>query len=264
MVPLPRLQPAVNPARALAGSPSGELWVSLYGGGILRYHHGNFQTFDKSHGVVGSNLLPEADGSILFSSSSKLWRLQSGASSYKPLPEGPLPPTPEQEPAKSVSALLRATNDDLWIGRGSLLQRIRDGRHRNWTQSDGMPPGRIIALLEATDGNLWIGTTTGLAHLDPEGSIRSWLSEEGFAPGSVRALFEDEKHQIWAGTYGGGLARIAPDGRVALLDRSHGLAEDIVSRIVGENRGRLVLQGNHTLSVVSLAELNAVANGDGQ
>jgi signal transduction histidine kinase len=76
----------------------------------------------------------------------------------------------------------------------------------------------------------------------------------------VRAIHEDVDGTIWIGTYGGGLTRLR-NGRFTAIRQRDGLFDEVVSRILEDDRGFLWMSGNRGIFRVSRAALNDFADG---
>lgn len=161
----------------------------------------------------------------------------------------------------SVSPYLESKSGSLWGGDGATLFRWRQTERDTWPTQELAGGSQIYSLMESKSGEIWVGMLQGLAVHDGDRFVRDWSAADGLPPGAVRAIHEDEKGNIWVGTYGGGLCRIGADSKVTRIGTKQGLHEAIVSRIVADGLGNLVLQGNRALSLVSEVELNEVADG---
>jgi len=121
---------------------------------------------------------------------------------YKPQ-SGPAFPSP------FVTSLLALPNGDLWIGfRDGGVSRLRDGRNANYTNSDGLPSGRVAKLAQDRDGTIWAGTDGGLARFD-HGQWQRVGNDWNYPPGKAAALFVDRRGTLW----------VASDHEVLFLPR---------------------------------------------
>lgn len=157
-------------------------------------------------------------------------------------------------PDDGIRALHVDAAGRLWVGTTRGLARLEDdGRFSVWKQDlstpYGLPGDRVVALAGDQSGLLWIGTWTGgLARFDPQTEsfrvLRRRLDgDSGLPTNAVVALAEESGGGLWAGMIDrGGLARLAPDGRVLQLLRSDSgpeprLQSDDITALLAEPRG---------------------------
>jgi diguanylate cyclase (GGDEF)-like protein len=153
--------------------------------------------------------------------------------------------------------LFRDARDRIWLGADNGLFRIR--RDRITRAAGSSDDVQLLSALDHRDGGLLLGTGSGMAVYDANGFRRlntgTWLDTL-----AVRALFREDEETVWLGTYGGGLWRYRA-GRWIQVTPAQGLVEDVVSCMLLDARGRLWMSGNHGISQVRLAELNALVDG---
>ena len=131
---------------------------------------------------------------------------------------------------------------------------------------DGVPsctdigPWGARDLLVARDGALWIAGDRGI-RVERAGSVRSYMPDEGYPLTRARALHEDSEGTIWIGTYYGGLGRLVGDS-LSMIRSTDGLAEDVVSTILEDDRGWLWMGGNGGIHGVSKASIAAFVAGE--
>ncbi len=91
--------------------------------------------------------------------------------------------------------------------------------------------------MQAHNGDLYIGTVNGLLVIEKETGDTHWYDRSnGLRNEYVMNLFEDTNHSVWVGTNGGGVYRLYDYVIDMHLDKSQGLAGDVVysiSRIEG-------------------------------
>ena len=131
----------VNHLRAIHQDPDGVLWFGTYGGGLVRYQNGRFQTVDERHGLaenVVSTILEDEHGYFWMSGNQGIHRAQRS----------------------QLNALLdgeRASIIAVQYGRESGLLN---------PEASGLPG------LKAADGRLWFPTFGGAAVVDPGDALR--------------------------------------------------------------------------------------------
>ena len=143
----------------------------------------------------------------------------------------PLPETPrlrrygvaEGLPSSNVNALAQDADGYLWIASDDGLARFDGVGFRIWRHAPDDPgslPGNLVQALHVdARGRIWVGIEgQGLAMLEPDGMhFRQYRHANTPAIGEedVFAIASGNDGAIWFGTFGGGLYRIAGDGRIA-------------------------------------------------
>jgi signal transduction histidine kinase len=185
---------------------------------------------------------PEADGTVLLATvGTGVWRVQPDLRA-------------EQVYATTdvMADLLRDRTGTLWMASGTGVVRLDAGVA---TRVPGLATP-VEVLLEAADGAIWAGGRAGLRRMGPNGIT----SVDGLTGAKVRALFEDGRGSLWIGTYDGGLIRLR-DGKLSRIRKRDGLFEDGVFAILDDGAGRLWMSSNRGIHSVSLADLDAFADG---
>ena len=161
----------------------------------------------------------------------------------------------------SVHLIFVAANQDVWVvsGSPSRMQRLHDGK----LEAPLFLPGEnrtIRAMAEGVDGQLWIGTLEGHVLRIRDSSLL--LETAAVVPDfpSIRALDTDAEGTLWVGFAGAGIARLK-DGKFSIITEAEGLPDDFASQLLTDQRGGLWVVGNRGLFQMSLAELNALAEG---
>ena len=76
----------------------------------------------------------------------------------------------------------------------------------------------------------------------------------------MRDIYQDKDGIIWIGTYGGGLNRFK-EGKFFPITTREGMNEDIISRILVDEKDNFWMLGNRGVSVISRSALNDLADG---
>jgi PAS domain S-box-containing protein len=121
--------------------------------------------------------------------------------------------------------------------------------------------GSVDVALPVSDGSTWFGARSGLFHY--AGGRLEQVGVEGGLTSSVRDLLTDSTGDLWIATYGAGIFRRRGSDLVR-LSAADGLCENVVSRVIPDERGYLWLNGNRGVSRVELADLRAAADGGAQ
>jgi len=241
--------------RTIVADHDGRLWIALQHGTVLTYQDGEFRQITGDNGPTARALALSRDGAV--------WAL-SDDSLHKISDDGETIARVDVELSGDNNlAILEDRSGHLWFSSAArLYRRAPSGEvevvldHASDTSN-----GFILSLLESRSGDLWVGSDNRLTRIRG-GQQRIWQADGTQLPaGMVRSLHEDFDGNIWLGTYGGGMCRITADGDTSILGTGHGLYEGVVTRIVDCGPGQVVLQGNRALSVISIQDLNDVADG---
>lgn len=242
-----------NSVRTVAADERGRIWAALQDGTLLRWDRGQVTDVSAGGGPRAESMALARDGALLTASEEGLWRLPRGSEDFEEIPI---------EAAKGPRwALLEDRHGDLWVTAAGDLWRLGSDGTTSYHPQDKVLGGVIVSLLESRRGGVWVGGDGGLCRVEDDHVARLWRTGHELPAGVVRALYEDDAGFVWVGTIGGGLCRVSRDGVPVTIGKLHGLYEGVVSRIVDAGDGNVLLQGNRALSLVSLAEIQAVADG---
>jgi len=271
-------------------SRDGGLWVSTYGGGLLRFKNGKFTRYTTREGLSddqvrmvyedragnlwigtfsqGLSVLREGrfthytarDGlahnnvkSIVEDANGDLWIATFGGGVSR-FSHGKFKTFTERDglPNDNVREILRDHRGDLWFATPRGLGLLRDGRFQRLTARDGLSNNHIVTLLEDRDGNLWIGTEGGGLWRHFDGRFTSFTAQDGLASGDIKALFEDRQGNLWIGTNGGGLCQLR-ERNYTVYTTKEGLSD---------NHATAVYEGrNNSLWVGTINGLNRFTGG---
>lgn len=142
----------------------------------------------------------------------------------------PLPETPrlrhygvaEGLPSSNINALAQGAEGYLWIASDDGLARYDGVEFRIWRHAPDDPaslPGNLVQAVHVdARGRVWVALEgQGLAMLEADGvHFRRYRHANMPAIGEedVFAIASTSDHAIWFGTFGGGLYRMADDGRI--------------------------------------------------
>ena len=240
----------------------GNLWIGMTCGGLVRRApDGRYTRYGPADGL-GNDCV----WSILAARDGTLWIGTWGGGLYK-LRDGRITRlTPETSGLASgvVLALFEDRRGALWVGTSSGLNRLEHGVFTTWRTQDGLVDDDVRFITEDRSGGLWIGTVAGVSRLK-DGRFTNYTSRPGgnqprLSHGFVRAIHETADGTMWFGTYGGGLERLK-DGRLTHFTVREGLYENVVSRILEDDRGNFWMTGNKGISRVARQELDELAAG---
>jgi ligand-binding sensor domain-containing protein/signal transduction histidine kinase len=163
-------------------------------------------------------------------------------------------------PRMMVRVMLEDRRGAIWMGTDlDGLVRYHDGHFTTWTTRQGLPHNGVRGLAEGRDGTLWIGTRGGGLSRLRDGLISTFTAREGFESTSVQALYFDRDQALWIATRDG-LSRLK-DGRFTTYTVNDGLYASHIYGFVEDDHGKLWMSSGKGVFRVSLAQLNAFADG---
>ena len=163
--------PARELPTAFGEDASGQLWIGIYSGGVLRYRNGHFERFSAAEGVPGGILR-----AIYLDGARRLWLATGEGGAVRV--DDPQANTPHfiryghQEGLASDQAT--CFTEDQWgrlyigTGRGVDQLDVASGQIKHFTTADGLPNSFVNVALRDHAGALWFGTLQGLARLNPQ------------------------------------------------------------------------------------------------
>lgn len=208
------------------------LWVTLWGGGILRMEPGTPGRFASiQHDSNDPESLSSDNASALLQDrSGVLWvgTFDAGINlltlenlqfrSYKHSPADPAGLF-----SNNISAFAETLNGDMWIGTAEAGLARFDPASGHFTYYRNIPSNptslssnRIMSLYADQDGTLWVGTVnSGLNHFDPLTGKFERFRHDSADPASliddeVNTILRDSGGFLWVATMAG-LSRLDPD-----------------------------------------------------
>ncbi|MBI3683161.1 MAG: hypothetical protein HY235_22545 [Acidobacteria bacterium] len=193
---LPSLHQRGNYPSAFAEDRSGQVWIGMYEGGLVRFRNGSFQQIPAASGSPDQGVR-----ALLVDRQGRLWI------------------------ASRRRGLLRV--DD---------PTAASPVFSSYTKSSGLSSNTVLALAEDLSGRIYAAGGSGVDRLDPRAlsgpaRVRNFTTADGLLPGELRVAFRDRHGALW---FGGdqGLYRIEP--REDRTDPPAVLVHSI--RVNGENR----------------------------
>ena len=205
---------------ALAEGRSGDgtpvVWVATHGGGVARWLHGRWTTFDTHTNLPANTvwaLLPTTDETgtpvLWVGTEAGLASLREGASQFVVEPG---------LPSVSVNSLLETggggASGTLWVGTyGAGVFRRRGATWQRIDRGAGLPSNYVTSLAAdpgtSGDWTVWVGTDGGGLAQVRDTVVAVVTAESGLPSNAVYSLLHTTAEQgtagLWVGTRNGGL-----------------------------------------------------------
>ena len=161
----------------------------------------------------------------------------------------------------AVKAIHEDSRGNLWIGLRDkgLLRRDINGEYKLFTTADGLAGSQVQYITETKDGAVWFGILGGASRY-ADGAFTNLTTADGFLNNNIRAITETADGNLYFGTYGGGLSRWK-DGAMHTLTARNGLFDDVVSRIIADDREVFWMLGNQGVYTISKRDLDDFFDG---
>jgi hypothetical protein len=163
--------------RRIAPDPTGGLWLGLFNGDLAHARNGQtvVHAFQHPEGAVISEILPEADGSVIAASTYGLIGWRNGKALTLTQKNG--------LPCERVYDIAFDLRGNLWLYMNCALGVLRSADLQAWKQNpdiavtirtfdalDGVRPNlaAFVAGARSPDGRLWFANISSLQVIDPE------------------------------------------------------------------------------------------------
>ena len=212
--PMTRVEPDLQPVRALYCTRAGDMWVaSGYEGGtgfqLGRFRQGVYRAFSVADGFRGKHVLAiteAVDGGVwVGTDDGELLEFRDGRFVQRAAREGP--------PLGPLHAVHFDARGGLWIGTEHGLMLRQNGQLHRFTREDGLPDDFITQILEDNRGRLWLSSRRGFFCVATE-ALRAF-AEGSAAPLTATTFGSDEGLPGMSAPTGGlPMAWKAHDGRL--------------------------------------------------
>ena len=168
---LPSLQQDGNCPATFAEDRSGQIWIGMLEGSLVRFRDGRFQQFPLSSGAPQRGvraLLVDRQGRLWIGSRWRgLFRVDD------PTAENPVFSAYTKASGLSsntIHALAEDLAGRIYAAGGRGIDRLdpSTGRVRRFTTDDGLPPGDLRVAFRDRRGALWFGGDQGLVRVEPQ------------------------------------------------------------------------------------------------
>lgn len=218
----------------------GELWLSLFVGGISRFDGINFRSFiqDVEQSERSSQIqtvFEDRAGILWFGTRNGLLRYDGSASRFittkNGLPDDDVRAIAEDDQGRlwvgtseGVCALVNLTctpiedprikqvqykaitidrSGKVWIGTSSNGLFVYDGNHvTNWSEDEGLEFSGIHSIQFDDDNKMWLATDLGVVLYNGR-HIETFTQENGLPSDLILSLMIDRAGTLWAGTQSG-------------------------------------------------------------
>jgi ligand-binding sensor domain-containing protein/AraC-like DNA-binding protein len=258
---------------SLTADPGGAIWIGTMNGlFVLQPVDGRVRPVPHAMSYPVTSIVSDSSGVLLIGTMTEGIKILDGVFPYDLLPG-------ERLASSHVHAILPFGDGLIWVGTESDgLIRIKERSVGSIAAlEEGRPLGSVYALLEDDDGTLWVGTeSSGLYRMRVD-----WMNGEraggersgGEWPRDGRSRDKRLSDERTSGT--GAKAGDARSGRprssrmltgriIELLDRSQGLAGDMVRSLLRDGSGNLwVGTADGGLSIIHGDRITNLTTADG-
>jgi len=200
-------------------------WFGTNGGGVSRFHNGDWKTYFPMHGLADYwvySFAEQSDGTIWIGTWAGANRLNPAKEQWK---------TYYDELVNEwVYGIAVDAKDRVWFGTEGGVTMFDGRQWKSWTHKEGLGAPNLQGLKESRN--------TGFGTRDRHNLSVLVDGEPTYNPGYVFAIHADRQGRIWAGTWGGGVSRF--DGKAwHNLTTADGLIGNIVFAIAEDRDGAL-------------------------
>jgi len=209
----------------------GNVWLSLYRGGLMRLHPARLRTWGGAEGLPEPNIYP-----VLATSNGSVWVGTFGRGPAR-LVDGRIEADFEL-PARSVTgfthSLIERADGELLASVTRQILRFQPDQGRFEPFEPPIEENALshYALFEDSAGQLWAGTSGGVFVLD-NGQWQAVLDDPRSRSNYVRFFAEAPDGSLWMATNGQGILCLR-EGELTRIDRSDGLISDNIRSLLIE------------------------------
>jgi len=251
-----------NSISALVVDDNNDLWVGTNGGGLLKYHQGEFTRYpaDSINGSIITGLTRGADGAIWIGTRRGLVKFENGnfrkidlealaeinitsmhyddqldrlwvgsnARGVFVLDEAGVVNFSRKHGLKSnfIYSVFVDSRNQVWVGTDRGVALIVSSGIQTFENEANAPQSYTNSFLEDAQGNIWLGSKDGLLRYNQ--GFEKVERDFEVSHHVIQSLFLDEEMNIWAGTYRVGLSRIN-QSKFVLLGESEGLPNEVIN-----------------------------------
>ncbi len=132
--------------------------------------------------------------------------------------------------------LLEDRKRNFYFGsRGGGLNKITDGKIKNFSKAYGLKDDFILSLFEGSNGEIWIGTFKGLSKMDINGKILPFKNSDKLDNKIILDIAEDRDGKIWIGTFKNGIFSISKSKQDGYDVKNYNVKSSIRTVLVDHN-----------------------------
>lgn len=222
---------------------SGRLWIAT-DDGLVRYDGKTFTYYRKEQGL-GSNLV----SSVLVDDQDRVWCGTFGGGVCR-LDEDGFKVFDRKHglPDNYITSMSKDFEGNVWFGTlWSGACRFSSEQFSNYTGEAGIVEGLISSIAESKTGEIWLSSiNSGIAVIEPQGSVRRIGVAEGLMQEGIWALFIDSRDRVWAGGQKG--VSCYEKGRFKHYTLAEMGARERITSIAEDGKGRLWFTSNSSRS----------------
>ncbi len=239
-----------NNIRALQNdSADGSLWIGTYGGGLTRYHGGQFRAYTIDDGLPGNFILTLAQGSA-----GDLWiGTDKGLAIFKN-EKITVFKQADETLKHPVLGLTASPDGSMWFLISDTVYRADKSGVVSKIDTH-VPEAR--AIYADREGRIWIGTMNQGLYQWASGKVTHYASQSRLPKTPIRAIYQDKAGSIWVAVYGAGLCRLQSDSTFDCYLAKDGLMETSLVSIYEDQEGNLWL-GTEANGAIRLRDSNFV------
>lgn len=226
----------------------GNLWLSLYRGGLVRLKSGKFQNFGALQGLQSEviNAISEYKPNelLLGYDNGVISKFNNGVVSEFVLQHN--------IKGKRIRHILSDSKKNLWISMyGGLLKIENTGKELWYSKVNNFPTTQIRLTYEDKQGNIWVGTRShGLIKIMLDDSCKFISQSDGLSMNLVTSIDQDNNGKLIVGTAGGGINVLFDDKVIKTCNVEGGLIADIILNTYVDKDNVLWIAGNGGISRV--------------
>ncbi|MBN2173288.1 MAG: hypothetical protein JW731_04100 [Bacteroidales bacterium] len=249
-----------NYIRSLFEDKEGSIWIGTEHHGLNRFDRSThrFEPFLPDTSKTGNyvdntvNAITQLkNGNLLIGTNKGLFQVNIISKSFEKLKLS----TDNSMEGFTTQVFLTEPDGTVWIGTDKGLIRLNPGSGESeiyihdHSNENTLGNNTIHAIYRSEEGILYIGTNEGLQILnEAEGSFTRFDYESNFEENTgieeIHGLAEDHRGNLWIGTFGGGLVRVNPKHKNAILYKnisgdSQSLSNDYIFTLLFDITGVL-------------------------
>lgn len=196
--------PGQTPVVSLLHTPSGDLWIGTYLGGLFRYTQGKLHHYGRKEGISSNHIWALAEDSY-----GQIWvgTLGGGIQCISPKTEKISSFRARDYQAMEndyIASLCTLHNGNIVGGSSTSIfiiepkeKRIRAPKHfsKSYFTGDG-----IHQVYEDSRKTIWVATSRGLWAIFPTRKPILWSASNGLPQDQIHGITEDQKGSMWIST----------------------------------------------------------------